>query len=107
MVHTSFWFMSMMFIYWVEAYILLKNTEVLSADCKEIGRAVNANKIKYMVMSRDQNAGRSHYIKIDYSSFERVEEFRYLETTLTKQQIEVRQCLLSFDTESSVFQFAI
>ena len=36
-------------------------------------------------MSRDQNARRSHDIKIDYSSFERVEEFEYLRTTLTNQ----------------------
>jgi len=38
-----------------------------------------------MVMSRDQNAGRSHGVKIDNSSFERVEEFRYLGTTVTYQ----------------------
>ena len=38
-----------------------------------------------MVMSRDQNAGRSHNIKIDNSSFERVEHFRYLGTNLTNQ----------------------
>jgi len=44
---------------------------------------VNANKTKYTVMSRDQNAGRSHSIKIDNSSFERVEELKYLGTTLT------------------------
>ena len=37
----------------------------------------------YMVMSGDQNAGRSHSMKTDNSSFERVEEFRYLGTTLT------------------------
>ena len=36
-------------------------------------------------MSRDQNAGRSHSIKIDNSFFARVEEFRYLGTTLTNQ----------------------
>jgi len=41
---------------------------------------VNVDKTKYMVMSRDQNAGRSHNIKIDNSSLERVEEFKYLET---------------------------
>ena len=40
---------------------------------------------KYMVMVRDQNAGRSHNIKIDNSSFERVEEFKYLGTTLRNQ----------------------
>jgi hypothetical protein len=38
-----------------------------------------------MVMSRDQNAGRSHNIKTDNSSFERVEEYKYLGTTLTNQ----------------------
>ena len=37
-----------------------------------IGIEVNADKTKYMVMSRDQNAGRSHNIKIDKSTFERV-----------------------------------
>ena len=31
-----------------------------------------------MVMSRDYNAGRRHNIKTDNSSFERVEEFKYL-----------------------------
>jgi hypothetical protein len=36
-------------------------------------------------MSRDQNAGRSHNVKTDNNSFERVEVFRYLETTLTNQ----------------------
>jgi UDP-galactopyranose mutase len=36
-------------------------------------------------MSRDQNAGRNHNIRIHNSSFERVEEFKYLETALTNQ----------------------
>jgi len=31
-----------------------------------------------MVRSREQNAGRSHNIKIDNKSFERVEQFKYL-----------------------------
>jgi hypothetical protein len=55
-------------------------------------------------MARDQNAGSSHSIKIDNSSIERVEEFKYLGTTLTNQ---ARQCLLSFGSESFVFQIAI
>jgi len=33
-----------------------------------------------------ENAGRSHGINVDDSSFERVEEFKYLGTTLTKGQ---------------------
>ena len=48
---------------------------------KEIGLEVSADKTKYMVMSGDQNAGWSHNIKTDSSSFERVEEFKYLGIT--------------------------
>ena len=35
-----------------------------------------------MVMSRDQNAGQIHSVRIDNSTFERVEVFKYLGTTL-------------------------
>jgi len=42
-----------------------KNTEALVIASKEIGLEVNADKTKYMVISRDQNAGRNHDIKID------------------------------------------
>jgi len=52
---------------------------------KETGLEVNAGKTQYMVMSRNQNEGRSQSIKTDNSSFERVEEFKYLGTTLTNQ----------------------
>jgi len=38
-----------------------------------------------MFMSRDQNAGRIHNVRIDNSTFERVEEFKYLRKTLTNQ----------------------
>jgi len=38
-----------------------------------------------MVMSRDQNAGRSYNMKLDNRPFEMVEEFRYLGTILTNQ----------------------
>jgi hypothetical protein len=46
---------------------------------------VNAGKTKYIIMDRYQNAGRRHNIKIDNSSFERVEDFRYLGTNLIHQ----------------------
>ena len=36
-------------------------------------------------MSRDQNARRIHSGRIDNSSFERVEDFKYLGKTLTNQ----------------------
>ena len=62
-----------------------ENAETLIVAGRESGLEVNADKTKYMVMSRDQNAGRSHSMKTDNSSFERVEEFRYFGTTLTNQ----------------------
>jgi len=40
------------------------------------------DKTKYMVMSCDQHAGQSHSIRNDNSSFEWVEEFIFLRTTL-------------------------
>jgi len=38
-----------------------------------------------MVTSRDQNAERSHNMKIDNRFFDIVEEFKYLGTNLTNQ----------------------
>jgi sorting nexin-29 len=81
-----------------------KNTEALVAATKEIGIEVNADKTKYMVMSRNTWS----YLKIRMqdeitilgliSSFERVEEFKYLGTTLRNQnsiQEEVKSRLKS------------
>ena len=51
---------------------------------KEVGLEANADETKYMVMSRDQNARRSHNMT-DNRSFEKVVEFKYLGTTLTNQ----------------------
>ena len=60
-----------------------KNTLVFAS--KETGVEVNTDKTKYMAMFQDQNAGRSHTIKTDNRSFERLEQFRYLGTNLTNQ----------------------
>ena len=62
-----------------------ENAEALVAASREFGLEVSADKTKYMVMSRDQNAGRNHCVRINNSTFERVEEFKYLGTTLTHQ----------------------
>ena len=60
-----------------------KNTEALVAASKEIGLEANADKTKYIVMSRDQNSGRGHSIKSDNNYFESMEQFKYLGTNLT------------------------
>jgi len=66
-------------------HTLKKNAEALVAATRKIGLEINADKTKYMVMSRDQNAGRIHSVGIDNSTFDRVENFKYLGTTLTNQ----------------------
>ena len=63
-------------------HTIKENAEALVVASKEIGPEVNADKTNNIVMSRDQNEGRSHNIKIENSSFERVEQFKYLGTTL-------------------------
>ena len=62
-------------------HTLKENAEALVAATRENGLEVSADKTKYMVMSRDQNAGRNHSVRIDNSTFEREEEFKYLGTT--------------------------
>ena len=52
---------------------------------RNTGLEVSADKTKYMVMSRDQSARRIQSVMIDNSTFERVEEFKYMGTTSTNQ----------------------
>ena len=66
-------------------HTLQENAEALVAATREIGLEVSADKTKYMVMSRDQNTGQIQSVRIDNSTFERVEDFKYLGTTLTNQ----------------------
>jgi len=53
-------------------HTLKENAEALVAATRDIGLEVSADKSKYMVMSRDQNAGRIQSVRIDNSTFERV-----------------------------------
>jgi hypothetical protein len=80
-----------------EAYRLRK-TECLVVSSEETGLEVNADKTKYVAMYRGQNAGGSHSMKVDNSSFERVEQFKYLGSALTYQnsiQEEIKSRLKS------------
>ena len=63
----------------------IKITEGLVGASKEIRLEVNADETKYMVMSRDQNAGLNHNIKTDVKFLENVEHFKHLRTTLINQ----------------------
>jgi hypothetical protein len=58
-------------------------------------------------MSPNEDAGRSHGIKIDNSSFGRVQIFGNNLNQSNSIQEEIKSRLTSFGAESSVFQFAI
>jgi len=59
-------------------HTLKENAEALVAATRETGLEVSADKTKYIVMSRDKSAGRIQSVRIDNSTFERVEVFKYL-----------------------------
>ena len=86
MLHISFWFMLMMLIYQVEAYLLWRKTQQLyQSTVKESGLEVHTEKTEYMIMSGEQNGGQNHNINTGYKSLQRVEEFKYLGTILLNQ----------------------
>jgi hypothetical protein len=64
-----------------------KNTQSLIYASKEVGLEENTEKTKYMLLSRRQNAGRNHDIKIANRCFENVAQFRYLGTAVTLQNL--------------------
>jgi hypothetical protein len=67
--------------------ITKENTETLIDASKEVGLEVNAEKTKYMLLSRHQKAGQNRDIKIANRCFENVAQFRYLSTTITSQNL--------------------
>jgi hypothetical protein len=64
-----------------------KNTETLIDAIKDVGLEVNAEKTKYMLLSRHQTAGQNHNIKIGDRSFENEKQFKYLGMTVTNTNL--------------------
>jgi hypothetical protein len=58
-----------------------ENTESLLESSMDVGLEINAEKTKYMIMSRHPNQN----IRIANESFENMAKFKYLGTTVTNQ----------------------
>ena len=67
---------------------------LLSVNTSHILRSQPSIAFGIQYVSRDQNAGRTRTVKIDNNSFEGMEEFTYLGTTLTNQE-EIKSRLQS------------
>ena len=76
--------------------IVKEYTEASVLISNEICLELNDKKTKYMITSQDQHAVQNHTIYIGNKSFERVEHFKYLGTSLTIQNsiLEEIKCRL-------------
>jgi hypothetical protein len=75
-----------------------KNTETLIEASEEVGLLVGARKIKYMMLSHQQNAGENHDMKKANRSFENVVQCKHLRKAVTNQyfiQEEIKRRLNS------------
>jgi sorting nexin-29 len=62
-----------------------ENIRTHSEASRDTGLEINAEKTKYMIMSRHPNLGQNQNIRIANELFENVTKFKYLGTTLTNQ----------------------
>jgi hypothetical protein len=85
-------------------HTIKKNTEALIVASKGIGLEVNADKSKYIVMSRDQNTRQHHNIKIENKFFEWVQHLRYLGTNLTNQNSIQEEIKCRLKSQNSCYQ---
>jgi hypothetical protein len=67
----------------VSVYTMKENSETLLEASRDTGLEINAEKTKYVIMSRHPNSGQNQNIRIANESLEKVAKFKYFGTTLT------------------------
>jgi hypothetical protein len=75
-----------------------ENTETLLGTSRDVGLEINAEKTKYMIMSRYPNLEQNQNIRIANGSFEKVAKLKYWGMKLTNQKDihdEIKRRLIS------------
>jgi hypothetical protein len=83
--HISYWCILLVNFLGDSINTIKDNAENLLDASRDVCLEINAEKTKYMIMSRHLNAGQNQNIRIANELFEIMAEFKYLGTTLTNQ----------------------
>jgi hypothetical protein len=67
-----------------------ENTESFLEASRDIGLEINAEKTKYMIMSRHPNSGQNQNISIAYELFENMVTFKYFGTTQIRMKFMMK-----------------
>jgi hypothetical protein len=81
-----------------------EKTETLIDSSKEVGLEINIAKTKYMLLSRNQNAGRNRDVTITNRSFENVSQFKYLWTTVTNHILIQEENVRGLNSSNACYQ---
>jgi hypothetical protein len=88
MEHISFWFVLMMLMCWTNLNTIKKKTVLLLYTSKEVGLKVNAEIMKYILVSRHQNAGQKHETRTACKFFGNVTKIEYFGTMQEQVKID-------------------
>jgi hypothetical protein len=86
-IYTSKLFAPSSYIFHTTCFGLIGHHEEHSNASAEVDLEINVEEAKYVLLSRHQNAGQNHDLKIANRSFENVPQFRYLGTTIRDQNL--------------------
>jgi hypothetical protein len=82
-----------------------ENSETLLGASRDIGLGINAEKTKYMIMSRHPNSGQDQNM-IANELFEKAAKFKYLRTTLANQN-DIRDEIKSRLNSGNVYYYSV
>jgi hypothetical protein len=83
--------------------LLGDNTGTLIDASKEVGPEINVVETKYMLLSRHQNVSRNRDIKIAHRLFGNVSRIKYLEATVTNQNLTQEEVKRRWNSDNACY----